>query len=430
MKISELGPHSSFGIGSRRHLRPTRVEKSVTNRGNFLIAQSGGPTAVMNGSLAGAIEAARECGRFDVILGARNGVEGILGESFVDLGLQPPDVLDRVQHTPSAALGTTRLRLSDESAVRAVAILQRYRVQAVALIGGNDSADTAMRLSAAARESGTGLAVVSIPKTIDNDLPGTDHCPGYGSIARFVALATRDSGLDTESMAALYPVKLIEVMGRNAGWVAASSALAQDSSDEAPHLIFFPERPPRDLTAFLNEIKTVYDRRGFVVAVIPETLKTADGRPIAGGEASWVDAFGHPYFPGPGPVLARAIEEHLRLRARYDKPGTISRMFMAAISQVDLAEARVAGAAAVHLLLDGISDVMVTLERLADDPYQAITSTVPLERVANHERLLPDEFIGPDGRSVTPAFRRYALPLIGDSLPAYGRLVDLRYRLA
>ncbi|HEU4792401.1 MAG TPA: diphosphate--fructose-6-phosphate 1-phosphotransferase [Nitrolancea sp.] len=402
----------------------------MTDRGNLLIAQSGGPTAVMNSSLVGAIETARASGRFDVILGARNGVEGILRESFVELGGQPLDVLDRVERTPSAALGTTRLRLSDESAIKAVTILKRYRIRAVALIGGNDSADTAIRLSVAARESGTDLAVVSIPKTIDNDLPGTDHCPGYGSIARFLALATRDSGLDTESMAALYPVKLIEVMGRNAGWVAASSALAQESVEEAPHLIFFPERPPRDLNAFLNEIKAVYDQRGFVVAVIPETLKTADGRPISGGEASWVDAFGHPYFPGPGPVLARAIEEHLRLRARYDKPGTISRMFMAAISEVDLAEARMAGAAAVRLLIEGTTDVMVTLERLADDPYRAITSTVPLSRVANRERVLPDEFIGQDGRSVTPAFRRYALPLIGDSPPAYARLVDLRYRLA
>ncbi len=401
----------------------------MTNRGNLLIAQSGGPTAVMNSSLVGAIETARASDRFDVILGARNGVEGILAESFVDLGLQPPAVLDRVQRTPSAALGTTRLRLTDESAIRAVAILKRYSIRAVALIGGNDSADTAMRLSAAARESGTELAVVSIPKTIDNDLPGTDHCPGYGSIARFIALATRDSALDTESMAALYPVKLIEVMGRNAGWVAASSALAQKSDEEAPHLIFFPERPPRDLSEFLSEIKAARDRRGFVVAVIPETLKTADGRPIAGGEASWVDAFGHPYFPGPGPVLARAIEEHLRLRARYDKPGTISRMFMAAVSEVDLAEARVVGAAAVRQLLNGTSDVMVTLERLSDEPYRTITSTVPLAKVANNERLLPAEFIGPDGRSVTPAFRRYALPLIGDAIPEYGRLEDLRYRL-
>ena len=402
----------------------------MTDHGNLLLAQSGGPTAVMNSSLVGAVETARASDKFDVILGACNGVEGILSESFIDLGWQPPHVLSRVQRTPSAALGTTRLRVSEESAARVVAILKRFRIRAVALIGGNDSADTAMRLSAAARASGIELAVVSIPKTIDNDLPGSDHCPGYGSIARFIALATRDSGLDTEAMAAIYPVKLIEVMGRNAGWVAASSTLLQESAEEPPQLIFFPERPPRDLAAFLSEIKTVYDRRGFVVAVIPETLKTADGKPFIEGEVSWIDAFGHPYFPGPGPGLTRAIEEHLRLRARYDKPGTISRMFMAAISEVDLAEARMVGAAAARLLLEGASDVMVTLERVSEEPYHAITSTVPLAQVANHERLLPDEFIGPDGRSVTPAFRRYALPLIGDSIPAYGKLVDLRYRLA
>lgn len=391
------------------------------------MAQSGGATAVINASLAGVVRAAQEHGGFDAIIGARNGVDGILGERFVDLGRQTAEVLDQLLTTPSAALGTTRRRLTDETAARAVAMLARYNVHAVAYIGGNDSADTALRLAAAAREAGYDLRVVSVPKTIDNDLPGTDHCPGYGSIARFIALATRDAGHDTAATAALYPVKLIEVMGRNAGWVAAASALGQEAPTDAPHLIFFPERPPQNLDSFVEEIQTAYRAAGQVVAVIPETLRDASGQPLTGLDLSWTDPFGHRYYPSPAAALTRVIEERLGLRARFDKPGTIARMFAACRSEVDHREAYEVGAAAVRLLLERQSEVMVTIERLADEPYQSTTGTVPITEVANRERLLPDDFIAADGRSVTDAFRRYALPLLGGPLPPYGRLEDLRF---
>ncbi|MDI3340518.1 MAG: diphosphate--fructose-6-phosphate 1-phosphotransferase [Sphaerobacter sp.] len=397
----------------------------MAGRGSLLVAQSGGATAVINASLAGVVRAAQESGRFATIIGARHGVDGILSESFVDLGRQPAAVIDGLLHTPSAALGTTRRRLTEETAAQAVATLARYDVHAVAYIGGNDSADTALRLAAAARDVGYDLRVVSVPKTIDNDLPGTDHCPGYGSIARFIALAARDAALDTAATAALYPVKLIEVMGRNAGWVAAAAALGQTDEGDGPHLIFFPERPPRDLYALLHEIRAAYDRHGQVVAVVPETLKDASGRPLSGEDLSWTDPFGHRYYPGPGPALTRAIEEHLGLRARFDKPGTIARMFAACVSTVDRQEAYEVGVAAVRLLLAGDSQVMVTIERLSDAPYAATTGAIPLTRVANQERHLPDAFIGLDGRSVTDAFRTYALPLIDGPLPPYARLLDL-----
>ncbi|HET7037672.1 MAG TPA: diphosphate--fructose-6-phosphate 1-phosphotransferase [Thermomicrobiaceae bacterium] len=390
--------------------------------GRLLVAQSGGATAVINSSLVGVVEAAR-AGGLDV-LGARRGIEGILAGDLVDLGRQPRAVLDRLRRTPSAALGTTRQRLDDERAARAVALLTRRGIRLVAYIGGNDSADTALRLAAAARAAGQELAVVSVPKTIDNDLPGTDHCPGYGSIARFLALAARDAGRDTEASAALHPIKLIEVMGRDAGWIAAAAALGQDTPGEAPQLIFFPERPAHDLDGFVAEIAAAYEIHGQVVAVVPETIKDAAGRPLA-GEVRWRDSFGHPYTPGPGPALARAVEDRLNLRARFDKPGTIARMFMAAVSEPDLAEAYAVGAEAVRLLRQGVSGVMVTLERVSDEPYSVRTGSVPLEQVANRERLLPDDFIAPNGRAVTAAFRRYALPLIGGPLPPYARLLDL-----
>lgn len=407
-------------------MRGNRYGRSgVGASGNLLLAQSGGATAVINASLVGAIEAARESGAFRSIIGARHGIEGILDESFIDLGTQAPDLIAIIRRTPSAALGTTRQRLNEETAAEAIHILERYDVRAVAYIGGNDSADTALRLAAAACATGYDLRVISIPKTIDNDLPGTDHCPGYGSIARFLALATRDAARDTEATANLHPIKLIEVMGRDAGWVAAATALSQERPGDAPQLIYLPERPPRDLATMLEEIQATYRRHGWVVAVVPETLKDVAGRPIVGEAARWVDTFGHPYFPGPGPALTRAIEDRLGLRARFDKPGTIARMFAACASEVDVEEAEAVGAAGARLLLEGISEVMVTIERVSDDPYRSRIGSVPLTEVANRVRLLPHEFIGPDDRSVSDAFRAYALPLIGGALPPYGRLAPL-----
>jgi len=391
----------------------------------LLLAQSGGATAVINGSLSGAIEAARRSGRFNAIIGARNGIDGVLSGSFVDLGRQPESVLSLLRRTPSAALGTTRRKLTDDDAEQALSVLRAHDVHAFAYIGGNDSADTALHLGRLALDAGYPLRIVSIPKTIDNDLEGTDHCPGYGSIARFLALATRDAGLDTEATQALYPVKLIEVMGRHAGWVAAATALGQQQPEEAPQLIFFPERPPRDLDHFLSEIQQTYERFGRVVAIVPETLRDANGAPIAGDGVAWTDPFGHQYTPGPGPGLTRAIEAQLGHRARFDKPGTIARMYADSLSETDLAEAVLAGATAVDLLAQGTSGVMVTLERTNDDPYQVRAGSVDLSQVANRERLLPDAFIAPNGRSVTPAFRHYALPLIDGPLPPVARLADI-----
>jgi ATP-dependent phosphofructokinase / diphosphate-dependent phosphofructokinase len=394
----------------------------------LLLAQSGGATSVINSSLVGAIHAAQSSGKIDAIAGARNGIEGLLAEDLIDLGAQSAETLARLQRTPSAALGTTRQKLSDDMAERALTILAHYEIDLVAFIGGNDTADSAMRLGALARQSGQPLQVISIPKTIDNDLPGTDHCPGYGSIARFIAQATRSSGIDTEATAQLYPVKIIEVMGRNAGWVAASSALGQKDHSDPPHLIFFPERPVGSLDDFLEEIARTHADRGQVVAVVPETIRDSSDTPLSGNTVVWRDSFGHPYYGGPGPALTSAIQEKLGLRARYDKPGTVSRMFEQSISEPDLKGAYECGAAGVRLLLDGHSEVMVTIERISDTPFEISTGYIRLEAVANQERLLPDEFIGPDGRSVTRAFRDYALPLIGGALEPYGRLEDLPFR--
>ncbi len=398
--------------------------------GNLLVGQSGGATAVINASLAGVVEAALAAppGTIGEIIGMRRGVEGLLAEELIDLRRQPPGTFDLLRRTPSAALGTCRYKLRDDDLPRALAILRRYDVRFLLYIGGNDSADTAHRLHVYARERGYELRVLAIPKTIDNDLPHTDHCPGYGSIARALALATRDSGRDTEAIPQLYPVKIIEVMGRNAGWVAAGCALARDDPRDAPQLVFLPERPPEGLEAVLAEIERAHREVGYCVAVVPETLRDAAGRPLGGGESGFVDAFGHPYHPGVAPMLAERVKAELGLRARYDKPGTIARMAMGAVSEVDLVEAEGVGREAVRRALAGESDLMITIERLSDDPYRVAYGATPLLSIANTERRLPDEFIGADGRSVTPAFRRYALPLLGDPLPPYGRLIAERSR--
>jgi 6-phosphofructokinase len=393
--------------------------------GNLLVGQSGGATAVINASLVGVIEAARDAGSVGSVIGMRHGIEGLLGEGLLDLGRQSAAVLGSIRRTPSAALGTGRHKLHDADLDRALALLRRHDIRYFVYIGGNDSADTAHRLHAHARARGYDLRVIAVPKTIDNDLPHTDHCPGYGSIARFLALTVRDAGRDVESSPQLYPVKIVEVMGRNAGWVAAACALAREDERDAPQLIFLPERPPASMEALLSEIGAAVTRHGFCVAIVPETLRDATGHPLGGGAGGFTDAFGHQYHPGLAPLLTERIKDALGLRARYDKPGTMARMAMLAISEADLAEAEAAGREAVRRALGGESDRMITIERLDDDPYTVGYGAVPLDRIANTERLLPDEFIGDDGRSVTAAFRRYALPLLGAPLPAYGRFAPL-----
>ncbi|MGI8644192.1 MAG: diphosphate--fructose-6-phosphate 1-phosphotransferase [Thermomicrobiales bacterium] len=390
----------------------------------LIVGQSGGATAVINASLIGVVEGALAQG-FSRILGIRHGIEGLFQNEIVDLSNLSPEHRDRIRRTPSAALGTGRHKLLEKELDLALAAFARHDVAAFVYIGGNDSADTAHRLHGAARAKGQELAVISVPKTIDNDLPETDHCPGYGSIARFMANAVRDATYDTIASPQLYPVKFIEVMGRDAGWVAASGVLGfgADEADLTP-LLYLPERPPASTGVVLGEIEAHVKERGWAVAVVPETLHDAAGRHLSGSEPDHVDRFGHPYFPSTGTALTRLVREHLGLRARDDRPGTFARMAMALASPVDLDEAYRAGQAAATHAARGESDQMTTLDRVATNPYQCDIGAVPLAAIANRVRLLPDEFIGDDGRSLTPAFRDYALPLLGpDPVPGYGRLM-------
>jgi 6-phosphofructokinase 1 len=274
-----------------------------------------------------------------------------------------------------------------------------------------------METAAAGQEVG----VVHIPKTIDNDLVATDHTPGYGSAARFVALATMGVGRDAESMGRASPVAILEVMGRDAGWLAASSALGKREEMDAPHFICLPEAP-LDEERFLERMEDAYRRWGFAVAVAAENARTADG-PVGGGrEPFYVDDFGHAYFEGPGRYLAQLVSRRLKVRARFEKPGTVQRSIMACVSRTDLREARLVGRDALSYALEGRTGCMVTLERRDGGAYRCETGTAPLESVAGRVKRLPADYIDSEEGLVTQKYVEYASPLIGARLPRYVRL--------
>ena len=392
---------------------------NVTKR--LLVGQSGGPTAAINSSLLGVVEAALATSDISHVYGAIDGVEGLLEGQVVDLGQESRATLDLLRRTPSAALGSCRYKLRPGDPDRLLARLAALDVELFIYIGGNDSADTAHRLAQRASETGQPFQAIVVPKTIDNDLPITDHCPGYGSIARFVAGALQDVGRDTESMHRIDPVKIVEVMGRNAGWVVVASALGRRDELDPPHLLYPPERP-LDRDRFLADVEVVYRRIGHVVIVVTETLRALDGSFIGETERDVRDAFGHRRLVEPARALCGLIEDKLGLRARYDRPGTIQRMSTSNLSDVDLAEAQEAGRQAVHALLAGHSNEMVTLIRPDAAVYRCEFGLAPLAAIANTEKLLPSEFLPTPDALPSPAFRAYAEPLLGGPLPEHARL--------
>jgi len=373
---------------------------------------------VINASLAGVIGEARAAG-YERVLGMRFGVLGALRGDLVELTHLSDETLQRLERTPSAALGSCRYKLNDGDAQQIAALCKEEGVEAFIYVGGNDSADTSQQVTQAAAGQ---LNVIGVPKTIDNDLAGTDHCPGYGSAARFVAQVTRETSFDTRAMCATDPIRLIEVMGRHAGWLPGAAWLAKDKPEDAPHLVYVPERP-LPVERIVADVKQIYQQLGWCVIVLCENQPTPDGKPIgAGGKPRWVDPFGHPYFDSPAQWLSQRLQAELNVRVRFDKPGTIQRMATAYVSETDRQEAELVGRQAVRLAKSGVSGVMVSLLRDPGDNYQVRTGTTPLEVVANQQKRLPDEFIARDGAGLTDAFKRYAMPLIGGPLPEFESL--------
>jgi len=397
----------------------------VTVPGALVVGQSGGPTAVINRSLAGILEAASAAeDRVGPLVGLRHGIQGLLGGQYVDLRRQPPGFLADLQETPSSILGSCRYRLADEDLGRALAALRRLEARYFLYIGGNDSADTTHRLAQAAASVGYDLTCVGVPKTVDNDLPITDHCPGYGSAARFLAVAAMEASRDTEAMRRSDPVKLLEVAGRHAGWLAAASALGRRHDDEGPHLVYVPERPV-SVESILGDVEATLSAYGHAVIVLSENQPDPAGQVIgSGGDPVFVDAFGHAYFSSPAEALARQIRQALGVRARWEKYGTLQRMSIGYRSETDADEALRVGREAVRLALAGASDRMVILDRESDSPYRCRVGAAPLAAIANEQRVLPPDMIPEPRGGPTASFRRYAEPLLGSALPRHARLAE------
>lgn len=390
--------------------------------GKLVVGQSGGPTAVVNASLAGVIQEAVQHEAITGIYGMRHGVEGLLRADLIDLEAESAETVELLKHTPSAALGSCRHKLSEADYGRILEILRAHGIRYFLYIGGNDSADTSHRLAALAAREDYELRVIGIPKTVDNDLVATDHCPGHPSVARWLATSVRDAGLDTEAIGVVDTVKVIETMGRDTGWITAATALARTHEDAAPHLIYLPERPLRR-EQLLADVEAVYRRLGRVVITVCEGQKDERGQYFsASTKAVDVDRFGHPQLGGVAAVICDLIATELKIKARFDKPGTIQRVSAALVSPVDVEEAWRVGQAAVAHAVAGATGRMVALRRERDEPYRSAIELVPLEQVANRVRPVPDEFIAPAGHDVTEAYLNYIRPLIGGPLPAYARL--------
>ncbi len=395
---------------------------SSSRNTNALVMQSGGCTPVLNRSLLGVVAEAKESRAFGQILGSVHGLEGILLGDFRDLGAISRSTWSRIAQTPGAALGSTRRKLRLEEVSGLLQILSDARIGFLFTIGGNDSAGTAHSLGQAAGQAGYSLTVMNIPKTIDNDLVLTDHSPGYGSAARFVALATIGAGQDARAMGRASPITIIEVMGRDAGWLAASAALARRGEGDAPHLICLPEVPV-DEGRFVAAVEEAYRRYGFAVAVVAENTRGSAGV-LGGQEEPWfVDDFGHAYYDGPARYLAGLAGRSLGVRVRYEKPGTIQRSFMSAVSRVDAREAELTGRAAVSFALSGHQDEMVTLVRGPGPKYSATAGVAPLVQVAEGVKVMPKEYLDAENYWVTDAFLDYVRPLIGAPLPRFASLI-------
>jgi ATP-dependent phosphofructokinase / diphosphate-dependent phosphofructokinase len=389
--------------------------------GNVLIAQGGGPTPVINASLYGLVRAAAsELDAGCRIWGARNGISGVLQDRWIDLRRVSGDEWQEIARSPGAALGSCRKMLTPEEARESVKALERMDVRYFFYIGGNDSMDTALKMDRAARDLRYEMACCGIPKTIDNDLPGTDHCPGFGSAARYIAQSTLDLGMDVRSLPT--PVSIIEVMGRDAGWLTAATLLARSHADDAPHLIYVPERP---LTRerFLEDIGKCYGRLGWVVAAVSEGVRDGAGESWSAPRAEETrDGFGHSL---PGDVAARLatlVTRELGLRARSEKPGLLGRASALLVSPRDRREAEEVGAFAFSWALKGNTGFMASIERQPGSSYEAVYGAVPLEFVANKTRLLPEEYMAPGGNDIRAEYRAYVEPLIGEPLVHYATL--------
>ena len=382
---------------------------------NILIAHGGGPTAVINCSLQGVVEAARVSGQVDKIYAARFGAEGILAGDLMDLTDVPAGTVSRLRDTPASAIGSCRRKLGEKDCPAVLETLKKFRIDCFFYNGGNDSMDTCHKVNELAKREELDLRVIGIPKTMDNDLELTDHCPGFGSAARYAALSACELALDASALP--IHVVVLELMGRNAGWVTAASALAARLTN-CEVLTYLPEVTV-DEDQMLAGIEAAYARGKGLLVAVSEGLRGLDGRPLA--DTGIVDGFGHTVPGGTAQHISDAVMQKLGLKSRAEKPGLLGRASIPYVSQVDRDEAYAVGEYAVRAALAGESGSMVAIHAERTPEYRSSLSLVPLEKVANAEKKFPTEWIV-DGNQIADEFFDYALPLMGGGLPQYALL--------
>jgi len=403
--------------------------------GNCVVAQSGGPTAVINASLCGVVQEASKYPEIKRIYGAHNGILGVLLEEFYDLTAQPAEKIEALKRTPSAAVGSCRYKLKDPEKSKAdyeriMEVFKAHDVRYFFYAGGNDSMDTADKLVKLAAEMKYDIRIMGIPKTIDNDLAETDHCPGYGSVIKYLATSVMEAGRDTESLYTSDTATVFETMGRNAGWIAAGTALAARSRQDAPHLIYLPE-VPFSLPKFIEDVKGVLRELGRCFIVVGEGLVDDRGQYVTAQSTGFaVDAFGHRQLGGVGELLQQVVEKEVGVKCRYNRLGTCQRQAIHFASLTDSKEAYMAGVAAVRQAVHGKTGFMISLVRASEDPYKCTTGLATLRDVANGEKKVPRNWINAAGNFPGADFISYARPLIrgevriqvgDDGLPVFVR---------
>ena len=404
---------------------------------NAFYAQSGGVTAVINASAAGVIETARaHRARIGRVYAGRNGIIGALTEDLIDTGKEPARTIAALMHTPGGAFGSCRYKLKslDESRAQYERLIEVFRAHDIGYFfynGGNDSADTCLKVSQIAQALGYPLIAVHVPKTVDNDLAVTDNCPGFGSVAKYVATSMREAAFDVASMAKTSTkVFVLEVMGRHAGWITAAVGLADDERTPIPLVLLFPE-VPFDETKFLAAVDERTRRFGYCCVGVSEGLRNAEGKLM--GEAGAKDAFGHAQLGGVGPQIAALVRDRLRYKFHWAVADYLQRAARHLASKTDLDQSYAVGKAAVEFALKGRSAVMPAIIRVSDRPYRWKIGVAPLTEVANKEKMLPRDYITRDGYGITGNARAYLSPLIRgeapppfrDGLPQYARLKNV-----
>jgi len=393
---------------------------------NILYAQSGGVTPVINATACGVIETARKHrDRIGKVYAGMDGIIGVLREDLIDTSKESKSNITALRHTPGGAFGSCRYKLksieeSRREYERLIEVLRAHDIGCFFYNGGGDSSDTAYKVSQIGKKMGFPVQCIGVPKTIDNDLPITDNSPGFGSVAKYVAVSIMEASLDVESMcSSSTKVFVLEVMGRHAGWIAAASGLVSREKGDPPHVILFPEVPFKQ-REFLKKVKNTVEIHGYCSIVVSEGVRNTRGEFLA--DAGTRDAFGHAQLGGVAPVVANMVREKLGYKYHWAVSDYLQRSARHVASKVDVDQAYAVGEAAVMLAMEGKSGVMPVIKRMSNDPYRWKIDEAPLSRMANREKMMPKSYISSDGMGITPAAKRYLAPLIrGEDYPPYDR---------